>query len=67
MVSISIIKMESHIDLKVPTNAGNVLDIDNFEARSMRLSSGQAEQLNFEDQEFNSENYQILRELIHDL
>ena len=65
--SFGIIKMESHIDLKVPSDVGRMLDADEGDARSIRLSKGQAEDLNLNEEEYNSENYQILRELIHDL
>ena len=47
--SFCIIKMESHIDLKVPSDAGKILDTDDNDARSIRLSKGQAEDLYLND------------------
>ena len=57
--------MESHLSLHFPTDAAKPSEPEDYTARTMRLSTGRDQ--DFDLQEFSSENYQILRELIHDL
>ena len=59
--------MESHISLNFPNDAAKTSDHEEVTARTMRLSTGHNAHLSMHDEDFSSENYQILRELIHDL